>query len=944
MSRAKLVFLAALRQPSAEARRAHAEQACGTDQELRERVLALLAAHDESPPEQEQSDLAGSTIGPYRLLQEIGDGGFGVVYVAEQTTPVKRRVALKLIKPGMDTREVVARFETERQALALMDHPNIARVFDCGETPGGRPFFVMELVQGIHIHDYCDRCQLTLRERLELFVRVCRAVQHAHQKGIIHRDLKPSNVLVAIQDGKPVPKVIDFGVAKATGPRLTEATYHTRFAQMIGTPQYMSPEQAEMSALDVDTRTDIYALGVLLYELLTGTTPFTSERMKDATFDELRRIIREEDPPTPSARLTELNGQGTEAAEARRTDPRTLVRMVHGDLDWIVMKALEKDRQRRYETASALAADVERHLRDEPVEARPPSAWYRARKLARRNRAGVTIAVLVIAFIALSAGAVGWIARDRGVREAALQREFGGAVEQASSALAAGRFDESRDAVRRAEELRAAVGASEAAARALRRCRNDLGMLDRLEQARLARAVWDDASLESSGADRAYREAFRWYGLDVLNLDPEDASAQVSRSAIRDGLVVSLDDWFTCGRTEIHRDRLRAVLDRTDPDPWRRRCREALRRGDTGILRKLSRRSNYLGIAFHAQGKYDEAIAAFLKSIELDPGSIGAYHELGRVLQDAGRLEEAVATFRASMKVDPGDPWPAYNLGHALRAQGKFEEALIAYDKVIELFPRSTGVWTYRGLAYAGLGKFEEAVAECRKSADLEPISSPKHANLAYALLCQGRLEAAVAACRKTFEVDPGNEAAYVTLGSALLAQGKFEKAVAACHEAIQLGATEAHEYRNPFHVSYLARDRLAEASVHSQLAWVFATVPIVELRDPARALELAKSSTQLGPQVGRNWLTLGVAQYRAGDDAAAIAALRKSMALRDCGNGYDWIFLAMAHARAGRNEEARDEYERAVAWLANHNPSNEELRRFRAEAATLLGIDTNDK
>src|SRR5205823_14789667 len=309
----------------------------------------------------------GAVIGSYKLLEEIGEGGFGVVFMAEQTRPVRRRVALKVLKPGMDTRQVVARFEAERQALALMDHANIAHVFDGGETESGRPYFVMELVRGVAITEFCDQNQLDVRERLKLFVDVCQAVQHAHQKGVIHRDIKPSNVLVTMHDSKAVVKVIDFGIAKATGQLLTEKTLFTNFAQMIGTPMYMSPEQAQMSGLDVDTRSDIYALGVLLYELLTGTTPFDKERLRTAGYDEIRRIIREEEPARPSTRLSTIGQAATTASANRRSDPRRLSQLFRGELDWIVMKCLEKDRGRRYETASALAADVEHYLNDEPV-------------------------------------------------------------------------------------------------------------------------------------------------------------------------------------------------------------------------------------------------------------------------------------------------------------------------------------------------------------------------------------------------------------------------------------------------------------------------------------------------------------------------------------------------------------------------------------------------
>ena len=413
------IFGVARRIASLDARNAYLAQVCGGDQVLHARVVALLEASPEgtrfleSPPsalvanprvngaQPLTEEGRGSVIGPYKLLEQIGEGGMGVVFMAEQTRPVQRRVALKIIKAGMDTREVVARFEAERQALAMMDHPNIARVLDAGATDTGRPYFVMELVRGVPMTEFCNQKNLSIRERLELFVTVCQAVQHAHQKGIIHRDIKPTNVLVTLHDGRPVIKVIDFGVAKATGQKLTDKTLFTGFTQMIGTPLYMSPEQAEMSEPDIDTRSDIFSAGVLLYELLTGTTPFDSQRLKSASFDELRRIIREEEPPRPSTRLTTL---ALEAASTvgtqRKSDPRQLTRLFRGELDWIVMKCLEKDRTRRYETASALAGDVERYLHDEPVQACPPSARYRFGKFARRNKAALgTVAAVIVALI-----------------------------------------------------------------------------------------------------------------------------------------------------------------------------------------------------------------------------------------------------------------------------------------------------------------------------------------------------------------------------------------------------------------------------------------------------------------------------------------------------------------------------------------------------------------
>jgi len=347
----------------------------------------------------------GSRIGPYKLLQEIGEGGMGTVFLAEQSDPVRRLVALKIIKPGMDSRQVIARFEAERQALALMEHPNIAKALDAGTTASGRPYFVMELVKGVPITRFCDEQRYTPRQRLELFVPVCQAVQHAHQKGIIHRDVKPSNVLVCLYDGQPVPKVIDFGVAKATGQRLTERTIFTEIGQVVGTLEYMSPEQAELNQLDIDTRSDIYSLGVLLYELLTSTTPLDRKRLKATAMLEMLRIIREEEPPRPSTRLSESRDTLPSISAQRQTEPARLTRLVRGELDWIVMKALGKDRNGRYETANGFALDVERYLADEPVQACPPSAAYRLRKFARRHK-GTLATVLAILVVSLAGTAV----------------------------------------------------------------------------------------------------------------------------------------------------------------------------------------------------------------------------------------------------------------------------------------------------------------------------------------------------------------------------------------------------------------------------------------------------------------------------------------------------------------------------------------------------------
>jgi eukaryotic-like serine/threonine-protein kinase len=415
------IFNAARHILVAEPRAEFLREACGDDLGMRARVEALLRVHEreltflESPalkartlPATVVSEGPGSLVGPYKLLERIGEGGFGVVFTAEQQQPIRRTVALKILKPGMDTRQVIARFEAERQALALMDHPNIARVLDGGETASGRPFFVMELIKGVPITTYCDQQRLTPRERLGLFATVCQAVQHAHQKGIIHRDLKPTNVLIAAYDGKPVPKLIDFGIAKALTQRLTDLTLVTGFGNIVGTLDYMSPEQAEFNAMDVDTRADIYSLGVLLYELLTGTTPLTHERLQKAAMEEALRLIREEDPPKPSSRLSETKEALASISAQRKLEPARLTKEIRGDLDWIVMHALEKNRNRRYATSGNFADDIERYLHGEAILARPPSALYRLRMLARRRRAAVLTVSAVAGAILLGAVVAAW--------------------------------------------------------------------------------------------------------------------------------------------------------------------------------------------------------------------------------------------------------------------------------------------------------------------------------------------------------------------------------------------------------------------------------------------------------------------------------------------------------------------------------------------------------
>jgi serine/threonine protein kinase len=817
--REQTVFIEALEKEGPAERAAFLDQACAGDPDLRQRIERLLQRHQESASflDSAQSPSVtdvneaieegpGAVIGAYKLLEQIGEGGFGVVFMAEQTHPVRRKVALKVLKPGMDTRQVVARFEAERQALALMDHPNIAHIFDGGETSSGRPYFVMELVKGIPIADFCDQGRLTLSDRLKLFVDVCQAVQHAHHKGVIHRDLKPSNVLVTLHDGTPVPKVIDFGIAKSAGQQLTDKTLFTNFAQMIGTPLYMSPEQAALSGLDVDTRSDIYSLGVLLYELLTGTTPFDKERFRTETYDEIRRIIREEEPPKPSTRLSTLGAVLPTVSAQRRTESTKLAALVKGDLDWIVMKALEKDRSRRYEAASALAADVRRFLNQEPVEARPPSTWYRFGKLAGRNRVALWTAALVAAVLVLGTAVSTWQA----VRAIRAERQARDDRDRAKNAEAQTRAEADKskaineflttDLLTQAEPANNAAEDHVELVQVLDRAAAKVGQrfegqpeLEAALRATIARTYHGLASWEKAEAQlRSLLDAAR-------KRDPQSAEVYRAQGELahilghrgrRDAEVMKLAESAALGLERTlgpeHLDTLNALdlLARAYLDAGKfpeaiamlERVRDAkIAKLGTDHSETLITLHN-LARAYEDAGKLPEAIALFERVRDAEIAKLGPYHpetlttlnNLAEAYRNAGKLPEAIALVervRDAQIAKRGPDHPEtlatlHNLAEAYRSAGKLPEAIALFERVRDAriakvgphHPDTLITLDRLATAYGKAGKLPEAIALLERVHDAKIAKiGPDHPetlntlnNLALAYLSAKQLDKSV--------------------------------------------------------------------------------------------------------------------------------------------------------------------------------------------------------
>jgi serine/threonine protein kinase len=724
-----------------EKRSAFLEERCTSDAALRAEVEALLAGLEQgrigslNAVEQMcegEVDIVGTSIGPYKLLEMIGEGGLGAVYMAQQVEPVRRKVAVKIIKLGMDTKQVIARFEAERQALAMMDHPNVAKVLDAGATEAGRPFFAMELVRGNPITEYCDNNGLPIRERLELFIQVCRAVQHAHQKGIIHRDIKPSNVMVTLHDGTPVVKIIDFGIAKATGDPLTDKTLFTRYHQFIGTPEYMSPEQAEMSGLDIDTRSDIYSLGVLLYELLTGETPFGRETLQDATLAEIQRIIREQNPVTPSRRATALAADSAGAASARQAEIRISARLMRGDLDWIVMKALEKDRSRRYETAAALAEDVRLHLQSEPVSAGPPGRIYQFRKLVRRHKAAFGFAATL--FVILAGFGVWMVllyAEATGLREQAEQQRI----------TAEANLTRAQGAERKAKtEASIATDVTEFL----------VGLFDLADP---TEPGWDPAiarSLLDEGAETARRELksqpetqatiLATIGRIYVNLGMHQSAEPLLKEALRIRRDIhgaehsdTIDVMNTFALSYIFQGRLSAA------EALLREAIESELSTQNEIHRATLTSMRLLAMAFLAQGRFSEGEPLAREALAISRRTLGNEHpetfeailRLSRLFQYQGKLPEAEELAREALQVGLrvfGDKElrvvTSMNLlGRVLVERGKLSEAVPLLQRAHEIsqnlsgddsIPTIESVFVLAELARRQ-GKLDEAEALCRQ-------------------------------------------------------------------------------------------------------------------------------------------------------------------------------------------------------------------------------------
>ena len=939
------IFFTALEKQSAAERQAYLDETCAGNAELRAGVERMLAAQanlgsflEHSPLTKPQSDppapeRLGTSIDRYKLLQKLGEGGMGTVYMAEQTEPVQRRVALKVIKPGMDSRQVIARFEAERQALAVLDHANIARVLDAGATPDGRPYFVMELVHGVSITQHCDDHQFTPRERLELFVPVCRAIQHAHQKGIIHRDIKPSNVMVTLYDGRPAAKVIDFGVAKAVDRQLTERTLFTEYGTMVGTLEYMSPEQAEMNALGVDTRGDIYSLGVLLFELLTGSTPLVHQRVKQTAFAEILRLIKEEDPPKPSSRL-DASGESLAAISARRrTEPIRLTRQVRGELDWIVLKCLEKDRNRRYDTAGSFAADIERYLNDEPVQACPPSASYRFSKFARRNKA-VLATASGLAAAALFA-VVTLITSNVLIRQE--QARTQGEKDRAEKALtlAEQSADENRQGLERLKlanawlergrwypGLRHWDDANAAMTKAIELRPDHVGAwVERGELFALV-GLWDLAgqdfshSFELQEADTTAR----WFRHALLQLylgDIEGYRAITRRMLDRFHGTLSLHFALEMVRT--------SALD-SEPKNGFVPLAEVAR--NLGARRSPHWYDNYVsGLAMFRAGRDKQAVELLRKSLTAFPldwtGRALSYPVLAMALHRQGNANEARQALQSA--TDALDGWTrtrydgeptSWVIDHGASAAWPIAwwdwvEFQIYYREAKRRIEGAAPVddprWqVLRARSFAGLRQNSQADVEYARALALLPddrlVRMEAHRCAAFTATGGGRWSRAAEEFARAIELSPDDSELQ-----------KFQALA-------QLAAGDETGYRRSCQTLFARYEHSTDPSLADAVVFT-CVVRRDSLPDMDGLLPLARIASVL---YGEGAYVLGATLYRSGKYEETIECLEQARNSHSP-RAWEWTFLAMAHHRLGHVDEAARCLEGASGWIDAANRQTEE-------------------
>jgi serine/threonine-protein kinase len=976
--KARDIFLAAVKM-SPEAWPAYLAEACGGDEELRRRVANLLQAHQEAgsflapdapPPvatvDEPIGERLGTVVGPYKLMEQIGEGGMGLVFVADQQHPVRRKVAFKVIKPGMDTRQVVARFEAERQALALMDHPNIAKVHDGGETDSGRPYFVMELVKGVPITEFCDQNQVPVRQRLELFLSICQAVQHAHQKGIIHRDIKPSNVLVMSQDGTPVVKVIDFGIAKAIGQQLTDKTVYTQFAQMVGTPLYMSPEQAGQSSLDVDTRSDIYSLGVLLYELLTGTTPFTQERLRQAGFDEMRRIIREEEPPRPSTRISTLGQAAATVSAQRKSDPRRLSQVIRGELDWIVMKALEKDRNRRYETANGFAMDVQRYLADEPVLACPPSAGYRLRKFARRNRLGLTAAASILVFI-LSLGAViGWALRDRDAREreaasekkarkAAVDDEVKRNLDDAEALIDQEKWPEALAAGHRTRDLLAAEGRRDTPLR-LQELERDLAFVRSLED--IYARPKGEAFFTGHEQNAAYARVFADCGIDVATLPVAEAAERIRTRRIRHELVRGLEFWSLARRyanSQAPPDwkQLLEIAKAADQDVWRSQVRDALKAEDQKALQALAASADVrhlppqtlvlLGRTLGDLGGQDQAHALLCEAQRQYPADLWINDSLAVLCLNSQppQYDDAVRFYTVTVTLRPKNPYMVHQLGRAFRKKGSTAEAIATFSKAIELKPDYWESWSHRGEAYVKAGQVDKGIADYSKAIEVDSKNSAAWNERGVAYLGLHQYDNALSDLDKAIELNPNDASAWNNRGGVHIRLHQYDKALSDLDKAIELNPNDAHAWANRggVHMGLHQYDKALsdvekaiELNPNNSGAWNNRCAVHIYLRQYDEALADCNKAIEVDSKNPEGWINRGKTYEWLHQFDKAIADFTRAIELGPK-NSIPWSSRGRAHVELGQYDKAIADLTRAIEL----DPKNSWAWTYRGQAYRKL-------